>query len=123
MYWLYLRARDANPPIDQINYTIGRAIDDINRRKDVRDVIIRCYIELQRIIEETHGRTRKASMTPREFQVHLQKIGIHNDSIENLTRLFEKARYSDGTPTDYEESEALTYLGNIQNELSGHAVK
>lgn len=120
-YWLFQRAQAANPPVDEINYTISKALNDIKYKRDIRNAIIRCYIDLQRIIEETHGKSRKSSMTPREFQKHLIDAGIQHQSIVNLTQLFEKARYSQGQASEAEETEAILHLKKIQNDIGRHA--
>lgn len=123
VYWLYQRAQAANPPIDDINTTIGTAIQEIKANHDIRNVVIRCYSDLQRIIEKAHGQARKSSMTPREFHNHLLGYGIRHESIINLTRLFEKARYSQGMTTERDETEAIGHLDKIRKDIGGHAIQ
>ena len=52
-------------------------------------------------------------MTPREFEQVLGGLGLRDEHIQQLTRLFERVRYSAAAPGEREEREAEACLSAI----------
>lgn len=57
------------------------------------DVIVRCYQEMMQLLETQRAIYRPVAMTPREFENRLVALGAPRDPVQELTRLFEAARY------------------------------
>lgn len=93
----------------------GQALKDIQDGKDLGNVIIRCYLQMEKIIQDEQGIEREESLTPREFERLLSAKGIAPLHIHQLTRLFEKARYGRKTLTSEDEQNAIHCLSVIRS--------
>jgi hypothetical protein len=100
----------------QLKTEVEGAIDEIKSGIELRNVIIRCYIDMSHILDKNLGLQRGQSMTPREFASQLQKIGLPDKPIERLTRLFESVRYGKAQLSSDTEQEALQCLSAIADE-------
>lgn len=89
------------------------AISDIEGGGDLRSSILRCYVEMTRIVRESRGVYRGATMTAREFQDYLIQAKLPPHPVNRLTELFEKARYGLGESSAQEESDAIASLQAI----------
>lgn len=72
-----------------------------------------CYLKMNQVLQEQQGIERQKAMTPREFERHLTAVGLTNEHIRQLTRLFESVRYGANAPGQQEEQEALACLSAI----------
>ena len=59
----------------------------------MRNVVIRCYAKMSQVLRQSRKIQRHSAMTPREFGNHLAEIGLGDEHIQRLTRLFEGVRY------------------------------
>jgi hypothetical protein len=89
------------------------AIEEIRLGNDLRGSILRCYIEMIRIVGDSRGIRRASTMTAREFEEALIRAKLPADPVDRLTRLFERARYGVGDSTSQEESDAIASLQAI----------
>ncbi|OGF54139.1 MAG: hypothetical protein A2Z21_07130 [Candidatus Fraserbacteria bacterium RBG_16_55_9] len=81
---------------------------------------MRCYHEMSRILSEHRGIRRKRAMTPREFERHLEQVGLRSEHIRKLTRLFEEVRYGANKKSgEQEEREAVVCLEAIARAYGG----
>lgn len=69
------------------------ALDSLHSGELLRDVIIRCYVEMTRTLSDIREIQRAEAMTPREFEQRLIDLGLPAGPVTRLTRLFEAARY------------------------------
>jgi hypothetical protein len=76
-------------------------------------VIVACYRGMTRAVAEGRGIERATSMTAREFERVLGGLGLPRTPVEDLTRLFEAARYGDRTQTPDQEAQAIACLSPI----------
>ena len=90
------------------------AIQAITNGVNLGGVIIRCYLNMEKVISEERGIDRDQSMTPYEFKTYLINKGIPKMPIQVLTTLFEKARYGNQCLTEQDELDALSSLSAIQ---------
>jgi hypothetical protein len=104
---------DEELPLVEIARRAQTAIDEIGRGNDLRGTILRCYAEMTRIVREERGVRRDSAVTAREFTDFLIRANLPDTPVVRLTRLFEKARYSSGTPTSQDEQEAVASLQAI----------
>jgi hypothetical protein len=89
------------------------ALASIQSGGDVHDTVLRCYLDMSRVLGEQRGIERQRAMTPREFEQHLAASGVRDQHIRQLTRLFERARYSSQRPSEQDERAAVDCLTAI----------
>jgi hypothetical protein len=89
------------------------AISDIESGEDLGDVVLRCYARMSQVLRKSRNIERHRAMTPREFERHLAGIGMQDEHIQRLTRLFEGARYGARPSGGRAEREALACLTAI----------
>jgi hypothetical protein len=102
-----------------------RAVDDaissIIRGDDPRSVVIRCYNDMCLIVL---GKGVKGfrPLTPGEFKVKIkEELGVIGSSVDQLTSLFEEARYSQHQIGSEHRDRALEALRAFGRELGGGA--
>jgi hypothetical protein len=89
------------------------AIADLQSGSDLKDTVLRCYVRMSQVLSEQRGITRPLDMTPREFEQQLAAVGLRDEHIGQLTRLFERVRYGARPAGEREEREALACLTAI----------
>jgi hypothetical protein len=90
-----------------------QALSDLTSGGDLRDVVMRCYARMSQVLYQSRNIKRDEAMTPREFESHLAEIGLRDDHIRQLTRLFEGVRYGTQTPDEYARYQAVNCLRAI----------
>ncbi len=115
--WRVLRKRPGD--LDLLAIEALRAIDQIEAGANVKDVVLRCYYEMMRVMAETREIRREEAMTPREFEGRLKTAGLPQRDVERLTRLFESVRYGAQTPGEQEQQEAVICLSAIVSASRG----
>lgn len=78
------------------------ALEAIQEGKDLRNIIINCYEQFNRIIKQEYEIERERSLTVREFENYLINKGIPLTPIHQITTLFERVRYGN-KPTDLDD--------------------
>lgn len=113
--WLiYTRYRPAaQPPLAQLATQAQAALDALYAGEDVRDVVLRCYFEMARVLDERQGLRRAETATPREFAARLTAWGLPAEPVHTLTRLFEEARYGSHPADDAVVQQAIASLERI----------
>ncbi len=93
--WLVWRSRLATPPppLAALAQEAHSALAALQAGDAWENVIVRCYQEMVRLLEEERAIYRPAAMTPREFERRLTALGAPPEPVRELTRLFEAARY------------------------------
>jgi Domain of unknown function (DUF4129) len=82
-----------------------------------RESVVACYSAMTRLLE-VHGARDRPSYTPRELRANAgSALNISGRSIDDLTRLFEKARYGASTVTHGDALEAVEALEYLTGEL------
>ena len=82
-----------------------------------RESVIACYSAMTRMLE-AHGAPDRPSLTPRELRLMAgDALDIRGESIDDLTRLFEKARYDDLPVTREDALESVAALERLTGEL------
>lgn len=112
--FLFLRSRQPKQqPLKRVAFEAQAAIDAIEAGGDLRDVILRCYFEMNRAIGDARNLKRNADMTANEFESFLLDRGLPHEPIHNLTDLFVKVRYGAFQPGRQEERLAISSLSAI----------
>ncbi len=90
-----------------------RALRALRAGQDIRNVIVRCYLQMSLVLQKEQGIERAETMTAREFERLLEARGIPHDPVHQLTRLFETARYGFRPSTPDDEQAAVGCLQAI----------
>ncbi|MBN1955154.1 MAG: DUF4129 domain-containing protein [Anaerolineae bacterium] len=118
--WIFWsRARDAAGPLEELAREAERALAALEAGADVHDTIVRCYLQMNHVLQKQRGISRPEAMTPREFERGLRTAGLPPEPVASLTRLFEKVRYGARTPDEGEERQAITSLEAIIKACRG----
>lgn len=89
------------------------AVNALNQGANLRNVIVRCYMQMMRSLKEEQGIERNRTMTVRELEELLQNQGFPMVPVHQLTYLFEKVRYGKQQTTDEDKEIALESLNEI----------
>ncbi len=117
IFWLWRALRPPALPEGDLLVQLGNeaqgALARLRAGEDLRDVVLRCYREMTRVLSEERGLRRPRAMTPREFERRLREAGLDVQPVHRLTQLFERVRYGDRRPDAREEREAQECLEAI----------
>ncbi len=113
--------RRSRPVANPITVLAQAAIESIQAGGDVQSVVLRCYLEMSEILGEQRGIERGRATTPREFAQYLAASGVRDEHIQQLTRLFEHARYGAQPPSARDERTAVECLTAIVQAYGGAA--
>jgi len=91
--WLSYQTIRRTQKRDPIAIEAAAALKAIEAGDSLSNVVLRCYMQMERVASEEQGIEREGSATPREFQTLLAAKGIPLSSIHQLTFLFERVRY------------------------------
>ncbi|MFO7791738.1 MAG: DUF4129 domain-containing protein [Candidatus Saliniplasma sp.] len=102
---------------DDLSSTVDEAIKSLYKGKDVHSTVIRCYQNMCDILED-QGVSNDACITPRELQLKtIAELEISEESISNLTNLFEKGRYSVHKMDGTDRNKALKNLRKLKEQI------
>jgi hypothetical protein len=113
IWWLF------HAPKEQLEEITRSALDGLFAGRSWEDVVIRCYADMSAAVSRRCGVGRHRSMTPREFAVRLEQMGLPAISVSRLTRLFEQARYGSRQSTPAQVQEATDCLAEIVGAMGG----
>jgi len=112
--WLvWVRARPAPGPLPRIAEEAQTALAALEAGAGVRAAVMRCYLEMSRVLKQERGLARDEAMTPREFEAALRNTGLPREAVANLTHLFEAVRYGAARTGRREEEQARACLSAI----------
>ena len=122
-FWLVWRA--VRRPKPQAEEQVARqaaqaartALADWQSGSPLASVIVRCYREMSELVAEKRALQRTSDMTPREFVQRMEKAGVPAMPAEQLTALFELARYSVQPLGPSEEAAARACLNSLAQAL------
>ncbi len=106
------KARQTSP-LMRLADQAQEALNKLEEGGDLRNIVLRCYYEMTKILLEKKSMKREKSMTPREFETELIAKDLPVESVKMLTRLFEEVRYGSTVPGDREERMATSSLTAI----------
>jgi len=79
----------------------------------IKNAVLRCYRDMCDLLSQCRGVPFEKAMTAREFEARLAAIGIKDEHIERLSRLFEWVRYGGKEASASEEHDAIECLQAI----------
>jgi hypothetical protein len=96
---------------------VDAGIEDLRSIRDPRAAVIACYARMERFFR-AKGLRRRPSDTPLEFIARALRVrSIEGPSPLGLTRLFERARFSDHRVDERMRAEALAALEDVRARL------
>jgi len=105
---------DEGPDLDQFAAAAGRAADHIEEHNaDVDNAVYRAWVEMTELLDVDDPEM----YTPGEFADAAVSLGMAEDDVNELTRLFNEVRYG-GRDASTREQQALDILRNIESEYS-----
>jgi uncharacterized membrane protein len=113
VYVAWRRSRPANTAMQELAAEAQSAMQALQSGAELKDVVMRCYREMSRVLQKERGIQRQAAMTAREFEIALNDKGIPAEPVQQLTRLFEKVRYGHEVPAPLDEQLAMSSLSAI----------
>jgi hypothetical protein len=115
--WLVWQRRNyflnRKPPLEIISEEVESTLAEIRSGAELRDAVLRCYADMGQALRKGLGLVRQDGMTPREFEEVLGRAELPRESVEQLTRLFEKVRYGGRIADERDKHEAITCLESI----------
>ena len=100
-------------PLKDVQREAQAALDAIYAGNDLRETILRCYLQMAEALRRYRGISRGNDMTPHEFELYLEKRGLPREPVEQLTQLFEQVRYGALQPRRQDERVAVSSLTAI----------
>lgn len=98
---------------DGIATEANRALEEIDAGADSTSVIVRCYLQLTRLIQQERGLSRHRGLTVREFEASLEILGLPGAPLLRLRGLFEAVRYGERRMTADEEAQGVGSLNEL----------
>jgi hypothetical protein len=122
--WMILQHVKSRPETegaaaDELVLALERTIADLRAEADPRKAVIAAYAQMELALADA-GLPRTPSEAPREYLGRvLPEVGAQNRSVERLTRLFERAKFSPHTIDDAMKEEAIGALESLRDDLQG----
>ncbi len=113
IWFVWRRGRAQKPALVQLADEAQAALVELQAGGDLTDAVLRCYREMSRVLREQRGIARPRDATAREFERQLATVGLRDEHIQQLTRLFERVRYGPRRTSEREEREAVACLAAI----------
>ncbi|MBP1922181.1 hypothetical protein J2751_001187 [Halorubrum alkaliphilum] len=104
----------AEPDLAAVARTAGEAADRIES-ESAENEVYRAWREMTEVLDVD----RPASSTPAEFAAAAVDAGVDEESVTQLTAVFERVRYGGEDPTDDRERRAVEALRRIEEAHGG----
>lgn len=113
--WHFYRRSKARAlePLRSIHQEAQAALDELEAGGDLRDVIMRAYLQMSEALARFRNIHRDHDMTPHEFETYLTSRGLPSAPVHQLTELFERVRYGAAVPGRADERAAVSSLSAI----------
>lgn len=107
------KQKELQGPLKQVQREAQAALDAIYAGGDLKETILRCYLQMVEALKQYRGISRDYDMTPHEFELYLEKRGLPGEPVHQLTQLFEQVRYGATQPGRQDERIAVSSLSAI----------
>jgi NADH:ubiquinone oxidoreductase subunit 6 (subunit J) len=119
--WLVREHRRTQPRRTQLAAELAvlleRTISDLRAEPDPRTAVIAAYAQMEVALADV-GLRRRADEAPREYLGRvLPDVGAQTASVERLTRLFERAKFSPHAIDAAMKDEAIDALESLRDDL------
>ncbi|RMF87561.1 MAG: DUF4129 domain-containing protein [Nitrospinota bacterium] len=110
--WRYGQADETM--VQELMEAMALGIEDLRQEPDPRRAVIACYRRLEQVLRQ-HGLPRRAYETPEEYmRVALRHFSLPAHPFRQLTRLFERARFSLHPLYETDKRQAIEALTTIR---------
>lgn len=109
--WLGGRRGDS---LSELSVLAGAAAEDLQAGGELKNVVLRCYRQMSQLLSEERDVPFRRAMTAREFERQLRRVGVQNNHVAQLSRLFEEVRYGRRESGPWEERKALECLRAVE---------
>jgi Domain of unknown function (DUF4129) len=119
-----IAVRHRTPPrsvAEQLREEAEKAVAALGDAADSTNVVIRCYLQMTRLIQDERGLARDRHMTVREFELALESMALPSTPLRQLRALFEAVRYGNRKFSAQEDQLALRSLQEIAASVRGDA--
>ncbi|MCS7056402.1 MAG: DUF4129 domain-containing protein [Thermoflexales bacterium] len=110
---IWRRRMRADDSLARLGRRAQAALDELESGADLGSVVIRCYRDMTRVLQQERGIAREVAMTPSEFEQMLRGKGLPQAAVQQLTRVFEDVRYGGQPAGEREERLAKESLAAI----------
>ena len=111
-WWVFTSSRQLTS-IDVVGWEAEKAWRALKTGLDLKDVILKCYLQMSLALKKDQGIERENFMTTGEFENLLEASGVPHEPIHQLTRLFNAVRYGNWQPNPVDEQKAIQCLEDI----------
>lgn len=127
--YIRLRTRPEPPPLpdegdvrEELSYALSEAIDDLRAEPDERRAVIAAYARMEATLAR-HGYPRMRAEAPFEYVSRiLLALSVRSSAVEELTHLFERAKFSAHDIDTTMKERAISALVSVRDDLREQAV-
>lgn len=115
-YQAWQRWKNRSRPVEiseDLGASAAQALTALREGREFKEAILRCYQQMMNIAAAERALARPDFLTPAEFIAVLKDAGLPHEAVEQLTHLFEFARYSTHPATPQQNAQAVTCLEAI----------
>jgi hypothetical protein len=111
------RALAEAPVTEALSDVLAESLDDLENERDPRRAVIRSYAQMERVFA-ARGLPRREAEAPAEYVTRLlDAAGVSAHSVQRLTSLFARARFSTHEVDVRMKGEAIEALGGLRAEI------
>ena len=104
-----------------LDEVLADTLDDLRAEQDPRRAVIRAFARMEKTFA-AHGVEREPSETPREYvERALDRLGVSSASVRQLTKLYERAKFSRLEIDESMKDDAIEALAGLRAELEPEA--
>jgi hypothetical protein len=106
-----------------LDEVLADTLDDLRAEQSPRRAVIRAFARMEKTFA-AHRVEREPSETPREYvERALDRLGVSSASVRQLTKLYERAKFSRLEIDDSMKADAIDALAGLRAELEPEAAR
>jgi hypothetical protein len=106
-----------------LDEVLADTLDDLRAEANPRRAVIRAYARMEKTFA-AHGVEREPAETPREYvERALDRLGVGSHSVQQLTKLYERAKFSRLEIDESMKDDAIDALVGLRAELEPEAAR
>jgi hypothetical protein len=106
-----------------LDEVLADTLDDLRAEQDPRRAVIRAFARMEKTFA-AHGVAREPAETPRQYVVRaLDTLGVSSASVQQLTKLYERAKFSRLEIDEGMKANAIDALAGLRAELEPEAAR
>jgi hypothetical protein len=106
-----------------LDEVLADTLDDLRAEQDPRRAVIRAFARMEKTFA-AHGVAREPAETPRQYVLRaLDTLGVSSASVQQLTKLYERAKFSRLEIDEGMKADAIDALAGLRAELEPEAAR